>query len=405
MTPRRDLRLVVAGQAFGALADSALLIVAIALLIAQQAAAWTTPALRIAFYLSYVVLGAVSGALADAFPKRSVLVATNLAKLAGCLLIAVHVHPVAAYALVGLGAAAHGPAKYGILSEVEGTSGLVAANAWIEVATVVSMLLGVALGSALVDERLLASFDVDMMTLAVAVLGTLYAAAAVCSALVTKRRASDPSALRHPLSLMRTFAHANAMLWRDGDAQVSLAVTCLFWAAAASLQFIVLRWGMEALHLTLSQATLLQGAVAVGMIAGAAAAGRWVPASRVLQVQPLGLALGVAVAAMALVTSTGIAAALLFAIGLVAGLLVVPMNALLQQRGAALLHPGQSISVQAFGENALSMAVLAVYGALVWLDVPVKACVAGLGVAVCCVVAAVMLRHRNQARPAATSPA
>lgn len=395
MTARRDLRLVVAGQFFGSLADSALLVVAIALLIARQAPAWASPALRIAFYLSYVALGAFSGALADAFPKRSVLAATNLAKLAGCGLLLLHVHPLAAYALVGIGAAAHSPAKYGILSELMAAGGLVAANAWIEVATVVSMLLGVGLGSALVDTRLLAALDVPTGIFAVAVLGMLYAVAAVCSALVTARPASDPHALRRPRALVHGFARASATLWRDRDAQVSLAVTSLFWAAAATLQFIVLRWAMEALHLTLSQAMLLQGAVAIGMVAGAAAAGRWVRASRVLRVLPLGLALGAGVACMALITSVGAAAVLLLAIGMVAGLLVVPMNVLLQQRGLALLHPGQSISVQATSENGLSVVMLGVYAVLVLLEVPVGACVAGLGLLVCAVVTSVMVRHRS----------
>ena len=394
MSRRGDLARVVAGQFLGSLADSALLIAAIWLLMTRHAAAWTVPALRIGFYASFVVMGPFAGALADAFPKRTILVATNLAKAGGCALLASGLHPLAAYALVGLGTAAHSPAKYGILSELMDSGGLVAANAWIEVATVLSMLLGVVLGSVLVAAHspLFPAGPPTALQI-VAAPAALYLVAAACCAVVAARPASDPLALHEPRNLVRQFARANAKLWRDGDARTSLAVTSLFWAAAAALQFIVLRWAMEVLHLDLSGANLLQGAVAVGMVIGAAAAGRWLHAGDGLRTLPLALALGAGLVAMAAVTAVPVAAALLLSIGIAAGLLVVPMNAVLQQRGKDLLHPGQSISVQGFAENALSIVMLAGYGLLLLLDVPVVACVGALGVLVAMAMLLVMARR------------
>lgn len=398
MTSRRSFRLVLAGQFLGSLADSALLLVAIAFLIERHSGDWATPALRIVFYLAYVALAALAGALADAVPKRRVLLATNLVKLAGCAALLLHMHPVVAYGLVGVGAAAHAPAKYGILSELLGAAEMVAANAWLEAATVVAMLLGVLLGSLLVAPghalQLVAGSVASNATI---VLASIYLAAALCAAGVRAGAAANPEALARPAALVRDFAYCARRLWRDADARTSLAVTSLFWAAAATLQLLLLRWAAEALQLTLSQASLLQGAVAVGMVAGAAAAGRWIPARRVLQVLPLGAAMGVAVMLVPLVTQVWLAAVLLLGIGVTGGLLLVPMNTLLQQRGLALMHPGQSISVQHFNENLASLLLLAAYGALTLVDTPSGPVIAALGALLLVAMLLVQMQRRGRA--------
>lgn len=393
---------VVAAQFFGSLADSALLIVAIAFLVERHAAAWTVPALRLFFYLSYVALAAFAGAVADALPKGRVLWATNLIKAAGCALLLFHVHPLVAYALVGLGAAAHSPAKYGILSELLPTSELVAANAWIEVSTVVSILLGALVGSWLIDPaRMVLLNPGGVASTATLVLGAFYMVAALCAAVVRSRPASNPAGLGHPRALVREFGLSLGLLWRDPEARISLAVTSLFWAAAATLQFVVLRWATETLQLSLARAWLLQAAVATGMVVGAMVAARWVPLRSVLRVLPLGLAIGLGVMLMALITQVWAAAALLFIIGVMAGLFVVPMNALLQQRGQALMHAGQSISVQNFSENLFSLTLLAAYGALILADVPLLPTVVGLGLFVSVAMVLIIGRHsrRHRARP------
>ncbi|CAA2109535.1 lysophospholipid transporter LplT [Variovorax paradoxus] len=364
----RTLRAVVAAQFFSSLADNALLIVAIGLLAQRHAPGWMTPALRLFFYLSYVLLAAFAGAVADAAPKGRVLMATNLVKLGGCALLLWHVQPLVAYALVGLGAAAYSPAKYGILPELLPEEELVKANGWVEASTVVSILFGVGLGSALVDRDL-----------GLHAIGAVYLLAAACTLAIPYSPARDRKALAHPGRLLRDFRRSLGLLWQDADARISLAVTSLFWAASATLQFLVLRWAAERLGLTLAQGALLQIAVAIGMVAGAMGAARWFPLERARRALPLGVVLGAAVMAMTLVTGPAFAVAMLVLVGALAGLLLVPMNALLQSRGLLRMHPGQSIAVQNANESLASLVMLGVYGGLLYLDAPLLPTLAGFG--------------------------
>ena len=388
---------MIAAHFFSALADNALLIAAIGLLLERHATAWTIPALRVFFYAPYVVLAAFAGAAADALPKGRVILATNLFKLAGCGLLLVQVHPLLAYALVGFGAAAYSPAKYGILPELLPSAELVAANAWMEISTVIAIILGVALGSLLLDPGVhMAQLGSTPALNATWLLGLVYVAAVLCAALIPSTPASNASAMRHPQRLLGDFKQATTTLWRDQDSQISLAVTSLFWAAAAVLQFLVLRWAESVLELALSQAAILQAAVAVGMVVGAAGAARWVPLRSVLKVLPLGLLMGTLLLLMLLVTQVWTAVVLLVAIGTMAGLLLVPMNALLQQRGQLLMHPGQSIAVQNFHETLASLVLLAVYGLLTHAEVPLVHCIAGFGLFVSMAVGLIMLKQRRR---------
>jgi len=366
--PRRALTSVVGAQFLSSLADNALLIVAIDLLMQHHAPGWMTPALRVFFYVSYVLLAAFAGAVADAAPKDRVLMATNLVKLGGCGLLLWHVQPLVAYALVGLGAAAYSPAKYGILPELLPQDALVGANGWIEATTVLSILFGVALGSTLVGS-----------SQALVAIGAVYLLAAACTLAIPHTPARDRAALAHPGRLLRDFRHSLGLLWRDPEARISLAVTSLFWAASATLQFMVLRFAAERLGLKLSQGALLQIAVAIGMALGALGASRWFPLPRARRALPLGVVLGAAVLLMTLVTQPIVAAVLLVAIGALAGLLLVPMNALLQSRGLLRMNPGQSIAVQNFNESLASLAMLGVYGALLYFDAPLLPTLAGFG--------------------------
>lgn len=390
---------MIAAHFFSALADNALLIAAIGLLLERHAAAWTIPALRVFFYAPYVVLAAFAGAVADALPKGRVILVTNLFKLAGCGLLLARVHPLLAYALVGFGAAAYSPAKYGILPELLPPAALVAANAWMEISTVVAILLGVVLGSLLIEQgAYLVPLDSAPARNAVWLLGLLYVTAALCAAVIPSSPASHARGLRHPLRLIGDFKQAARLLWRDFDSQISLAVTSLFWAAAAVLQFLVLTWAERRFQLPLSQASLLQAVVAVGMVVGAAGAARWVPLRSVLHLLPLGLLMGTLLLLMLLVTRVWTAVVLLTAIGAMAGLLLVPMNALLQQRGQLLMHPGQSIAVQNFHETLASLVLLAVYGLLVYVGVSLAACIAGFGLFVFMAVGLIMLKQRDNRR-------
>ncbi|CAN5885765.1 lysophospholipid transporter LplT [soil metagenome] len=359
---------VLLAQFLSSLADNALLTVAIALLIAQDAPEWMTPALRAVFYASYVLLAAFAGAVSDAIPKGRVMLATNLVKLGGCVLLAYRVPPLLCYALVGLGAASYAPAKYGILPELLAPEDLVAANGWIEAATVLSIVTGLALGGVLVETHS-----------ALTVIAALFLTSAVVTLMIAPSPARDRSALANRRRLISNFADALVLLWHDRQARIALAVTSLFWAAAAVLQFLVLRWAGERLGLPLSRAAFLQLAVAIGMAVGALGAARFIRLSQAFKTLPLGLVLGGLVMLIAFASSVTVVFGLLLLIGVSAGLLLVPMNALLQRRGFLLMHPGQSIAAQNFYESLASLLMLGLYGLLIAAQLPLIFILLGFG--------------------------
>ncbi|MDQ2988565.1 MAG: lysophospholipid transporter LplT [Pseudomonadota bacterium] len=384
------MRAVLGAQFFTSLADNALLIVAIGLLVERAAPAWMTPALRICLYLAYVLLAPFAGRLADAFPKGRVMLLSNVVKIGACLLLAADAHPLLAFGAIGVIGVTYGPAKYGILAELVPADQLVRANAWIEISTVASILGGTALGGFLLAPPYAVASPAHSASLAIA---GIYLVSALFAAAIPARAPA-------PVERTSGFRRDLALLWRDPDGKISLAVTTLFWAVAAALQFLVIQWAGAVLGLTLSQSALLQCFLAVGMVAGAAGVSRWVTTARAMAVLPGGFALGAAILAMTLVSDLWLACAMLLATGIAAGIVLVPMNALLQQRGDALMGPGVSIAVQSFNENLASLVFLAVYGVLLVLDVPVRAILAGFGVLVLALMAAIVRWHGGGVRAA-----
>ena len=400
---------IMAAQFLSSLADNALLIAAIALLNEAHSADWLIPFLKLVFVVSYVLLAPFVGAFADAIPKGRVMFLTNAIKLLGCILLLGMLPPLAAYALVGFGAAAYSPAKYGILTELLPPEKLVAANGWIEGTTVAPINLGTVLGGVLISPHVapwLLSFDLPVLDThidtpaeaAVMVIIGIYGAAALINLRIPDTGARYPERARHPLSLLQSFWRCNLTLWRDPLGQIALAVTTLFWGAGASLQFLVLKWAEHQLDMRLDQATRLQGIVALGVALGAVLAASWVPLKRSLRVLPLGAAMGVAVAAMSLVHNEILAMIVLLVIGLLSGFFVVPMNALLQHRGYVVMSAGHSIAVQNFNENLNILVMLLFYALMLWLNLPINLVTVLFGLTVSAIMVLVMIWHRRNQR-------
>lgn len=399
--------LLLAAQFTSALADNALLIVTIDLLQQRAMPGWLAPMLKVAFIAAYVLLAPFVGPLADAFPKARLMAWMNAVKICGVVALLVGVHPVTAFLVVGLGAAAYAPAKYGLATELVRPDQLVAANAWIEIAAVCAVLLGTGLGGFLVSPWLLEhasryvadAFDPVLPSLLI-LLGVYLLAGALNLGVPDSGVRHRIDSL-HPGALLRDFVAANRALWRDRDGGLSLAVTTIFWGVGATLQFAVLRWARETLHLSLDRAAFVQAAVAVGVIGGAVAAGRWVPLVHARRMLYAGVVFGLLMIVVAFVTQLDVAVALLIVVGAVGGLMVVPLNALLQDRGNALLSAGRSIAVQGGNENACVLVCLGVYSALTAVDVPLVVLMAGLGVCVALALAALLVRQRTCDRRAA----
>jgi LPLT family lysophospholipid transporter-like MFS transporter len=412
---------IMAAQFFSSLADNALLVAAIALLMQMHSPEWMTPLLKFSFTISYVVFAAFVGAFADSMPKGRVMFITNTVKIVGCMLLFFHdmwnvpgtseyMTILMAYAVVGLGAAAYSPAKYGILTEYLPHHRLVVANGWIEGLTVSSIIVGTLLGGVLISSTVSAKLlaidlphiDTGVNTpaeAAIAIIMLLYGIAAIFNLYIPDTGVDHRPPSKNPLYLVREFAHCVRLLWADKLGQISLATTTLFWGAGATLQFIVLKWAEVALGYSLSQATLLQGICAVGIASGAIFAAKIVPLHKAVNVVPVGVAMGVIVIAMNFVTSLYIAIPLLMLIGVLAGFFVVPMNALLQHRGHILMGAGHSIAVQNFNENLSILAMLGLYAVLIRLDLSIYWVITMFGLFVSLSMMLVRKRHlHNLAR-------
>ena len=379
----RGFYIIMAAQFFSALADNALLIASIALLIEFFNRPDLSPLLKFYFTVSYVVLAPFVGAFADSMPKGHVMFISNMIKIVGCFLLLFNVHPLLAYGIVGLGAAAYSPAKYGILTELLPPKDLVLANAWIEGLTVGAIIIGTVVGGLLISPKIssiLGSIDIPGIQtgidtppeMAIAVIGFFYVIAAIFNMFVPNTGVDHKPVHRNPLYLVRDFGHCVKLLWMDKLGQISLAVTTLFWAAGATLQFVVLDWAKTALHLSLDKASMLQGVAALGVAIGAILAARWVPIQNSTKVLPIGAMMGILVIAMVGISSLPLAVVLLILIGASAGFFVVPMNALLQHRGHILVGAGHSIAVQNFNENAGILVMVGTYYLLSKADVSVN---------------------------------
>lgn len=424
----RGFYTVMAAQFFSSLADNALLIAAIALLRDRHAIDATRPMLKMFFFVSYVVLAAFVGAYADTRPKGRVMFYTNGVKLAGGALMLIGVNPLIAYAVIGLGAAAYSPAKYGIVTELLPPERLVAANGWMETLTVASIVLGSSLGGILVYppltrdlHALLAhvssgSEALNGSVMAIGAICMLYGVAALINLCIPDTGVRY-AAHRHSLgALLAAFAHSVRVLWTDRLGQISLAVTTLFWGAGATLQVLLIDWSQHALGMGLSRAAVLQSVTTIGVAVGAVAAAARVTLRRSFDVLPYGTAMGLLVVAISFVDfrafppggvaiagthlgwATLTACSLMMLVGALAGYFIVPMNALLQHRGYVLLSAGNSIAVQNFNENLGILVMSGIYTLLVIAGISARMTMLlfGLFVAACMVL--VNLRHRSNQR-------
>jgi LPLT family lysophospholipid transporter-like MFS transporter len=398
---KKGFYLVMIAQALSSVADNALLIAAIALIADLHGPDWMAPMMKWWFALAYVILAAFVGAFADAFPKGRVMFVTNAIKVIGCLLMFSYqsigsdaqsqlLLIFCAYTLVGIGAAAYSPAKYGIVTEMLPPHLLVKGNSWIEGLTVLSIIAGTVLGGILihpsVSDTLLSHGGISYFAqtraeAAIFMIAFVYLLAAGTNLLIPLTNVRYPRQQTNPVKLIKTFGGYVSVLWHDKLGQISLAVTTLFWGAGATLQFIVIEWGAQHLGYRLDQASVLMGVAAVGTVFGSILAGR-VPLKKALSVLPIGVLMGFAVMLMPIVSETWQVYGVLLLVGGLSGFFVVPMNALLQHRGHVLLSAGHSIAVQNFNEQLNILLMLAVYSLMLWLSLPINVIIIIFGVLV-----------------------
>jgi len=390
---KRGFYTIMAAQFFSSLADNALFVVAVELLRQSGAPSWQPAALVPMFALFYVVLAPYVGALADARPKGNVMFISNAIKVVGCLMMLFGSHPLLSYAIVGLGAAAYSPAKYGILTELLPSSQLVKANGWIEGLTIASIILGVLLGGQLVGTSIsssLLSLDLPLLNTgidtpaesAISFLIFVYILAAWFNTRIPLTGVAMRPMPGNKLALLPDFWRCNTALWQDKLGQISLSTTTLFWGVSGNLRYIVLAWSAAALGYSTTQASSLVGVVAIGTAVGAVLASMRMRLDQATSLMPLGIGMGLLVILMNFIDNVWVAAPFLILLGGLGGFLVVPMNALLQHRGHNLMGAGRSIAVQNFNEQSCILVLGGCYSLSTAMGVSAFGAITAFGVVV-----------------------
>ena len=406
---KRGFYTIMSAQFFSSLADNALFVTAVELLRSSGAPEWQRAALVPMFALFYVVLAPWVGAFSDSMPKGRVMFISNAIKVVGCLMMLFGSHPLLAYAVVGLGAAAYSPAKYGILTELLPASQLVKANGWIEGLTIASIILGVLLGGQLVAPHISGvplGFDLPGVDLgidlpaeaAILALVPVYMLAAWFNLRIPLTGVEMRPMPRNPVALLPDFWTCNRRLWRDRLGQISLSTTTLVWGVSGNLRYIVLAWSAAALGYGTTQASALVGVVAIGTAAGAVLASMRMRLEQATRVIPLGIAMGLLVILMNAIHSIWLAVPFLIVLGGLGGFLVVPMNALLQHRGHNLMGAGRSIAVQNFNEQAAILGMGVLYSLFTKLGLSAHGAIAAFGLLVALVMLAILRWHVHNVR-------
>lgn len=380
---------VIVAQFLSAFGDNALLFATLALLKAQFYPDWSQPVLQMVFVGAYILFAPFVGQIADSFAKGRVMMVANGLKLAGAAGICLGINPFVGYTLVGIGAAAYSPAKYGILGELTTGDKLVKANGLMEASTIAAILLGSVAGGVLADWHVIAA----LVACALA-----YAGAVAANLFIPKLVAARPGQSWRLSAMTRSFFSACVVLWRNGETRFSLVGTGLFWGAGVTLRFLLVLWVPVALGITDNATpTYLNAMVAVGIVVGAGAAAKLVTLEAVSRCMPAGILIGVVVAIFSLQHALLPAYALLLLIGMLGGFFVVPLNALLQERGKKSVGAGNAIAVQNLGENSAMLLMLGLYSLAVLVGVPAVAIGIGFGVLFALAIAALWIWQRRQA--------
>jgi MFS family permease len=394
---------VLVAQFLSALADNALLFAAIGLLMFYGMPDWHHPLLQSVFVVAYIVLAPFVGPFADALPKGRVLFIGNAIKFLGSAAMLMGLPPLAAYSIVGVGAATYSPAKYGILTEILPPEKLVAANGWMEGTTVAAIVLGAIIGGVLINPDIasagIASFrmqeDIAPPMFAIAIITALYLLAAIVNLFIPRLPIDHRLPSKKPGFVLYDFWHSFVLLWKDPLGQVSLAVTTLFWGVGATLRLMIIAWAALNLTFELDKATQLTGLVALGIAIGSGLAGWLVPLKKSVRVLPAGIALGFLPIVLTGIHDFWIAAVLLTLLGVLSGYFVVPLNALLQHRGHLLMGAGHSIAQQNFNENISILLLTGAYALMIRANWHIHTIMIVFGLFISGIMALIWRRHHN----------
>jgi len=349
-----ELGKLLLAQFLTALADNAILFVAVAMVLQGALQGdWYVSALQGCFLVAFVVLAPWVGKAADTHSKPKILMLANIIKALGAGMMLLGMPPLLAYAVVGIGAALYSPAKYGILPELlDNNEGLMKANAWVEGSTIVAILLGMVLGAAVADH-----------SITIALLG-VFALYLISAVVAQWMRALPPAHAKSnkPEDMWRGFKQTIQTLMETPKARFSTLGVSLFWAAAVVLRLVIIAWAPVVLLLTTSsEISLLTVFIAIGIAIGALLAPKLIPMEHVRRARWAAYGLGMAILCLVFVDNLWVARGLLLVAGVCGGIFVVPINAVLQDIGHASVGSGHAVAVQQFFENAAMLTATLFY--------------------------------------------
>ena len=387
----RGVAVLLGAQFLTAFADNAILFTAIAMLFDSPRGDWYVPALQASFLVAFVVLAPWVGVLADRRPKPQVLMLGNVLKAAGAGLMFAGIEPLAAYALVGTGAAVYGPAKYGILPELVGSARLVRANGWIEGSTIVAIVLGSAVGARVADQS---------VPLALTVVMGCYLASAVATLVLPRLAAAQVEAQAG----LQTFVERMRTLFGVARARFAMLGNSLFWASAAVLRVLLVAWAAKVLATqSSSDVADLTLFLALGIVAGALVVPRLIPIAHLRRARLAAYAMGVAILLFSLAGEAASARVALVAIGICGGMFLVPINAALQDIGHRTIGSGRAVALQSFFENSAMLTGVDIYTASVRFGAQPVASIVVVGVLV--LIATTLVSWHLPPDPALEQPA
>ncbi|OCG01514.1 lysophospholipid transporter LplT [Gilliamella sp. wkB112] len=377
-------------QFFSAFGDNALFFAILAFIKNLHYPEWSQSVLQIGFVVPFILLSPFVGQFADSMSKGRVMMISNILKLLGAGSICLGINPFLGYILVGIGASAYSPAKYGILGELTTGDNLVKANGLIEASTIASILLGSVAGGYIADLNVTASLLACVLMFGCAVIANLF---------IPRLPAARSDIKWQFLSMLKDFIRTVKMLFINRQARFTLYGTSLFWGAGITLRFLLISWVPVVLGIVDNTTpTVLNAVVAVGIVVGAGLASKFISINNTLRCIPAGIMMGIVVIAFTLQSHMVSSYILLIMIGALGGFFLVPLNALIQKIGKEIIGAGSVIAVQNLSEYGAMMIMLGLYSLAVAAGVPIIAIGVGFGALFALVISLLWLGLKNNVK-------
>ncbi|MDF2939420.1 MAG: major facilitator superfamily 1 [Gammaproteobacteria bacterium] len=358
-------------QFLSALADNAIFIAAIALL-KSQGHFGLTPMLQMSFLIAYVALAPYVGVFADGHSKNRVMLCANILKVLGTLSMLSGLHPLIGYAIVGIGAAAYSPAKYGILPELVTSDKLIKANGLIESSTIMAIIIGVVIGGIISDYS---------DTILIWGCAAAYLLSAFMNILIPYIPAKSRFEFRKLWQYTYRYFSAVSAICKDKGTRFCVIGTSTFWSVGATLRLILFAWvPFMFLNSGNELPSNLMGIMSVGVAVGALTVGLWIKLHNVKRAVIPGLFLGPLICLTLFAHSITHLAIIMVLIGACGGMFIIPLNAFLQENGGKLIGPGHTLAVQNFLENIAMLGLIFWYNLAQNYHMPLNHVIAIVGV-------------------------